>query len=170
MTTSCSINPKFTLWSRDIICHTTMHRNYINYLYGPGHVTLWCLELVLVVYAIVSQFGFARRNITDELMEVWCHMIIAVNLIDQVAPHEINYHAALWTGVVICISLWDVYLVQVIKTISLFPIMLGNFQKCKLFRSVQSIHFSDETGINEKYIGSYYILTNFLSCSWHFLI
>ncbi len=35
------------------ICHTTMCRNFINFLYNPGHVTLWCLEVVLVVYARV---------------------------------------------------------------------------------------------------------------------
>ncbi len=26
-----------------LICHTTMRRNSINFLYNPGHVTLWCL-------------------------------------------------------------------------------------------------------------------------------
>ncbi len=34
-----------------LICHTTMHRNAINVLNIPGHVTLWCLEVVPVVYA-----------------------------------------------------------------------------------------------------------------------
>ncbi len=30
------------------ICHTTIRRNSINFLYNPGHVTLWCLEVVPV--------------------------------------------------------------------------------------------------------------------------
>ncbi len=30
-----------------------MCRNAINFLYNPGRVTLWCLEVVLVVYARV---------------------------------------------------------------------------------------------------------------------
>ncbi len=29
-----------------LICHITMHRNAINFLYIPGHVTIWCLEVV----------------------------------------------------------------------------------------------------------------------------
>ncbi len=28
-----------------LICHTTMHRNPINFLYHLGHVTLWCVEV-----------------------------------------------------------------------------------------------------------------------------
>ncbi len=31
--------------------HTTMHRNSINILYNPSHVTLWCLEVVPVANA-----------------------------------------------------------------------------------------------------------------------
>ncbi len=31
-----------------LICHTTMCRNSIKFLYSPGHVTLWCLEVVPV--------------------------------------------------------------------------------------------------------------------------
>ncbi len=34
-----------------LICHTTMHRNSINFLYNPGHVSLWCLEVVPVANA-----------------------------------------------------------------------------------------------------------------------
>ncbi len=37
-----------------LICHTTMRRHSINFLYNPGHMTIWCLEVVLVVYAGVS--------------------------------------------------------------------------------------------------------------------
>ncbi len=36
-----------------LICHTTMHRNYINFLYNPGQVAL-CFEVVLMVYARVK--------------------------------------------------------------------------------------------------------------------
>ncbi len=39
------------MWLLALICHTTMCRNSNNFLYNPGHVTLWCLEVVLVVYA-----------------------------------------------------------------------------------------------------------------------
>ncbi len=35
-----------------LICHTTMRRNAINFLSIPGHMTLWCLEVVPVAYAI----------------------------------------------------------------------------------------------------------------------
>ncbi len=28
-----------------LICHTTMRRNPINFLYNPDHVTLWCMEV-----------------------------------------------------------------------------------------------------------------------------
>ncbi len=30
-----------------------MHGNAINFLYNPGHLTHWCLEVVPVVYAWV---------------------------------------------------------------------------------------------------------------------
>ncbi len=30
-----------------------IHRNAINFLYNPGHMTLWCLEVVQVIYARV---------------------------------------------------------------------------------------------------------------------
>ncbi len=41
-------------WVDTLICHTTMHRNSINFPYNPGHMTFWCLEVVLVVYAKVQ--------------------------------------------------------------------------------------------------------------------
>ncbi len=42
-------------WADTLICHTTMRRNAINFLHNPGHMTLWCLEVVLVVYARVAE-------------------------------------------------------------------------------------------------------------------
>ncbi len=33
-------------WADTLICHTTMHRNAINFLCIPGHVILWCVEVV----------------------------------------------------------------------------------------------------------------------------
>ncbi len=52
---------KCALSSRDLqqvsghsYAHTTMHRNSINFLYNPGHVTLLCLEVVPVLYARVG--------------------------------------------------------------------------------------------------------------------
>ncbi len=36
-----------------LICHTTMRRNSINFLYNAGYMTLWCLEVVPVVYTRV---------------------------------------------------------------------------------------------------------------------
>ncbi len=41
-------------WVDTLICHTTMHRNAINFLYNPCHITLWCLEVVPLVYARVD--------------------------------------------------------------------------------------------------------------------
>ncbi len=35
------------------ICHTTMCRNSIKFIYNSGHVTPWCFEVVPVVYARV---------------------------------------------------------------------------------------------------------------------
>ncbi len=40
-----------------LICHTTMHRNSINFLYNLGHVTFRCLEVVPVVYARVPKYS-----------------------------------------------------------------------------------------------------------------
>ncbi len=37
----------------NLICNTTMCRNAINFLYNPGHTTLWCLKVVPVFYARV---------------------------------------------------------------------------------------------------------------------
>ncbi len=34
-----------------LICHTTICRDSINFLYNPDHMTLWCLEVVPVFYA-----------------------------------------------------------------------------------------------------------------------
>ncbi len=28
-----------------LICHTTMRRNPINFLYNPGHMILWCVDV-----------------------------------------------------------------------------------------------------------------------------
>ncbi len=43
-------------WVDTLIYHTTMCRNSTNLLYNPGHMTIWCLEVVLVVYARVVIF------------------------------------------------------------------------------------------------------------------
>ncbi len=40
-----------------LIFHTTMCRNFINFLYFPGHVTLWSLKVVQVVYARVMWYS-----------------------------------------------------------------------------------------------------------------
>ncbi len=37
-----------------LICHTTLCRNYINFLYNPSHVTLGCVEVGPMVYARVK--------------------------------------------------------------------------------------------------------------------
>ncbi len=34
-----------------LICHTTMSRNLINFLYNQCHVTLWCVDVGLVANA-----------------------------------------------------------------------------------------------------------------------
>ncbi len=34
-----------------LICYTTMHSNPINFLYSPGHMTFWCVEVGLVANA-----------------------------------------------------------------------------------------------------------------------
>ncbi len=41
-----------------LICHTTMRRNPINFLYNSGHVTLWCVE--------VGPVANAREGSTQE--------------------------------------------------------------------------------------------------------
>ncbi len=41
-----------------LICHTTMRRNLINFLYNSGHVTLWCVE--------VGPLANARESSTQE--------------------------------------------------------------------------------------------------------
>ncbi len=41
----------FSKGADTLICHTTMHRNSINFLYNPGHIALWCLEVVPVANA-----------------------------------------------------------------------------------------------------------------------
>ncbi len=41
-----------------LICHTTMCRNHINFLYNPGHVTIWCVKVGLVANA--------REGLTQE--------------------------------------------------------------------------------------------------------
>ncbi len=45
-----------------LICHTTMRKNAINFLYNPGHVTLWCLEVVPVVYARVILWRWVMNH------------------------------------------------------------------------------------------------------------
>ncbi len=41
-----------------LICHTTMRRNAINFLYNASHVTLECLNVVPVFYArVVTTFS-----------------------------------------------------------------------------------------------------------------
>ncbi len=43
---------------RTLVCHTTMHRNPINFLYNPGYMTLWCVE--------VGPVANAREGSTQE--------------------------------------------------------------------------------------------------------
>ncbi len=38
-----------------LICHVTMCRNTIDFGYNSGHVALWCLEVVPVLYARSSR-------------------------------------------------------------------------------------------------------------------
>ncbi len=57
----CSQNRADWLWhtlitwhlatKQTLVCHTTMHRNFINFPCNPGHVTPLCLEVVLVANA-----------------------------------------------------------------------------------------------------------------------
>ncbi len=49
--TSHSSHMTSSKWVDTLVFHTTMHRNDINVLYNPVHVTLWCFEVVPVVYA-----------------------------------------------------------------------------------------------------------------------
>ncbi len=46
--------PLASKWT--LICLTTMRRNVINFLHNTGYVTLWCLKVVLVVYAWVIYY------------------------------------------------------------------------------------------------------------------
>ncbi len=55
--------PLASKWT--LICHTTMRRNAINFLYNPGHVTRWCLEVVPEVNARV------RSTITADWAKHW---------------------------------------------------------------------------------------------------
>ncbi len=46
-----------------LICHTTMCRISINFIHNPGHVTLWCLEVVPVANAragLTQEHNWAR--------------------------------------------------------------------------------------------------------------
>ncbi len=52
------------------ICHTIMCRDPINFLYNPGHMTLWCLEVVPVVYARVW-CGFTLMSFYTPTGLVW---------------------------------------------------------------------------------------------------
>ncbi len=42
------------------VCHTTMCRNTINFLCSPGNMTLWCVEVVPVVYARVDLYLYFK--------------------------------------------------------------------------------------------------------------
>ncbi len=57
-----------------LICHTTMRRNTINCLYSPGHMNLWCLEVVPVVYAKIARHSdiFNLGNILLKMMQYAC--------------------------------------------------------------------------------------------------
>ncbi len=41
-----------------LICHTTLRMNPVNFLYNPGHMTLWCVE--------VGSVANAREGSTQE--------------------------------------------------------------------------------------------------------
>ncbi len=66
-----------------LICHTIMPTNTINFLYNPGHVTLWCLEVVLVVYA--------RASIDLLFLGSSCTLIIKKKL-GKIWETEKNFH------------------------------------------------------------------------------
>ncbi len=50
-TTSHSNYVTSSKWADTLICHTTRRRNHINFLYNPGHVTVWCVEVGQVTNA-----------------------------------------------------------------------------------------------------------------------
>ncbi len=50
-----------------LICFATICRNYINFLYNQGHVSLWCLEVVPVANVregSMQEQDWARVNMT----------------------------------------------------------------------------------------------------------
>ncbi len=63
-----------------LICHTTMSRDPIHFLYNPGHVTFWCLQVVPVVYATLAwscscvepSLAFATRPTSTHQGVTWC--------------------------------------------------------------------------------------------------
>ncbi len=49
------VSPLASNWAH--ICHTTIHRNAINFISNPGHMTFLCFEVVLAVYARPGRKG-----------------------------------------------------------------------------------------------------------------
>ncbi len=57
-----------------IICHTTMCRNPINFLYNQGHMILWCVEVGLVANVwedSTQEYDWAMMGAKYDLALTW---------------------------------------------------------------------------------------------------
>ncbi len=56
-------------WADTLICHTTMCRNPVSFLYNPGDMTLWCVEVSPVANAkecSMQEHDWARVMYADD--------------------------------------------------------------------------------------------------------
>ncbi len=61
-----------------LICHTTMRRNPINFLYNPGHVIIWCVEVGPVANArelLFSTYPFSFIT-CYAMQECWFNILL----------------------------------------------------------------------------------------------
>ncbi len=88
-------------WVDTLICHTTMCRNSINILYNPGHVTLWCLEVVPLEYSrIVYSLSPRRLHLHIRVIDLALYHsdvdMLTANVTDMAlycCKHDTNLHA-----------------------------------------------------------------------------
>ncbi len=92
-----------------LICHTITCRNAINVLHIPGHMILWCLEVVLVAYAsdVVpwkNMSELARANACWLLLQ-YClcvgsslHTVLHLYIQVLILPYRLHRRASLPTN------------------------------------------------------------------------
>ncbi len=113
-----------------LICDTTMRRHSINFLYNPGHVILWCLEVVPVTNAREPKYVLRHSMRTEfENKSGHCFTVsnytILMQLFQPIFEFQATKFVCVWSVIISkeghnSISKW-VFFMTILKLLCYFP-------------------------------------------------